>query len=159
MKNRKELDMDIKIQPADTDRRIRFVARFFEETIALWEKYEVTPESVAERVEQVREWVTKENSHITVAVTDEGDIVGFNSLFISKGYDGEPFGKIVILFVLPEFRRKGIAAQLKQEGEDWLRAQGVTKVITEIDAKNERMLEINRKVGFRVKSYTLEREI
>ncbi len=31
------------------------------------------------------------------------------------------FGRICILFVLPEFRRKGVAHQLKLEGEEWLK--------------------------------------
>jgi GNAT superfamily N-acetyltransferase len=144
---------------AKSDEHLDFIAKHFEETIALWEDYQVTPESVQKRKDQIQEWATEENAHLTVAITPEHQIVGFNSLFITKDYSGNALGKIVILYVLPEHRGTGIAAVLKRDGESWLRSKGVNKVITEIDAKNERMLEINRKAGLRIKSYTFEKEI
>lgn len=65
----------------------------------------------------------------------------------------------MILYVHPDHRGQGVARRLKLEGEDWLRTQGARQVVTEIDAKNERMLAINRKAGFAVKSYVMVRDL
>lgn len=151
--------MQNKVVRATSEEHLDFIARHFEETIALWEDYQVTRESVRKRKEQLKDWITDKNVHLTVATGPGQEAVGFNSLFITKDYSGNEYGKIVILFVLPEHRGKGIGASLKVDGESWLRSRGVKKVITEIDAKNERMLEISKKNGFRIKSYTFEKEI
>ncbi|MFC1679152.1 GNAT family N-acetyltransferase [Elusimicrobiota bacterium] len=151
--------MDTTVAPATSEEHLDFIANHFEETIALWEEYQVTPKSVQKRKDQIKKWAAEENVHLTVASGRQAGVVGFNSLFVSKDYSGIAYGKIVILYVVPEHRGKGIAAKLKQEGESWLRSQGVKKVITEIDAKNERMLDINKKAGFRIKSHTFERDI
>lgn len=151
--------MKISVRPARSEEDFEFIAQYFEATIALWEDYVVTPASIAKQKEQLQSWGNKDNAHLSIALTPELKHVGFNSLYISKSYDGSPYGKIVILYVLPEFRSQGIAAQLKKEGETWLKSQGVNKVQTEIDAQNQRMLEINQKAGFRIKSYTLEKTL
>ncbi|MFC1746101.1 GNAT family N-acetyltransferase [Candidatus Riflebacteria bacterium] len=151
--------MEIQILPAEEEAHFRFIAKNFEKTIALWEDYRVSEESVSVRVEQIKEWVNKEDSHITVACNKDKELLGFNSLFIAKDYNGSNYGKIVILFVLPAYRNMGVARKIKLEGEEWLRSKGIFKVITEIDAKNERMLAINQKAGFRIKSYVMERSL
>ena len=91
------------ILDATTDEHFRFIAERFEETIALWEDYEVTSESVAKRQRDITEWGGNEKVHLTVATDSEGAPVGFNSLFISEDYNGLPYGKIVILFLLIGF--------------------------------------------------------
>lgn len=151
--------MAITVRPAASDEELAYAARRFEETIALFERYDATQERIAERVEQMRGWIGKAEAHVTVARTGDGRLVGFNSLFVTKDYDGTPLGKIVILYVDADHRRTGVARALKDEGEAWLRGRGVTRVVTEIDARNERMLEINRRAGFRVKSYTLVKDL
>jgi len=150
--------MPITVRLAGSDADIRFIAERFQETIALWEDYEVTPEKIAKQAEAVRKWAGDEKMHVTVAEED-GNRIGFNTLYVMEDYSGRGMGKIIILFVIPEARGRGAAKALKLEGEDWLKARGVTQVMTEIDAKNERMLEINKKAGFRVKSHTFVRDI
>jgi GNAT superfamily N-acetyltransferase len=151
--------MPTAVREAATELDRQFIAERFEETVALWEDYEVTADSVAKRLSQVDEWLADEKMHLTVAVTSDDEPVGFNSLYLTKDYDGKALGKIVIMYVLPEHRRSGIARRLKLEGEAWLRAKGATQVTTEIDAKNERMLDISKKAGFRIKSHTFVREL
>lgn len=145
---------NIKIIVATTDIHIDYIARHYEETISLWENYQVTDVSIAKRKEQIRKWISDDDVHLTVAINHDGQPVGFNSLYIMTDYSGIKFGKIVILYVSPEYRNQGVARQLKIETETWLISKGISAVITEIDAKNERMLEINEKAGFSIKSYT-----
>ncbi|MBN2383007.1 GNAT family N-acetyltransferase [bacterium] len=152
-------EIDIAIVPATSEAHFSFIAQHFEETIALWEDYQVSSKSVQGRKDQLKKWIADDKVHLTVAVCKDEDVVGFNSLFITNDYSGNAYGKIVILYVLPEHRGKMIAASLKREGESWLKSRGITKVVTEIDAKNRRMLEISEKAGFQIKSYTFEKQI
>ncbi len=151
--------MNTKIRDAATGDDIEFIAKRFEETISLWEDYEVTKESVAKRIEMVEKWLEEDNVHVTVAVTEDDEIIGFNSLWVFDGYSGEKLGKICILYVLPERRGHGVARQLKIEGEKWMHSMGAIAVITEIDAKNMRMLEIAKKAGFEIKSFVLQKKL
>lgn len=151
--------MPVTVRRASAEADVAFISERFQETIALWEDYEVTPESVRKQAETVRKWITDEKMHITVAELPGGELAGFNSLYVMKDYAGKPLGKIIILYVLPGHRGKGIAKELKLEGEDWLRGKGVGQVLTEIDAKNERMLEITRAAGFRPKSHSFVRDL
>lgn len=151
--------MQIHICKAATDSDIEFVAKHFEETVSLWEDYSATEKSIAARVESVKKWLDDDNAHVTVAIADDGQILGFNTLWIFDGYSGEKLGKICILYVLPEFRGQAVAKQLKDEGEEWMRSKGAIAVITEIDAKNKRMLTISKKAGFAIKSYVLQKKL
>ncbi|MBI5622538.1 MAG: GNAT family N-acetyltransferase [Elusimicrobia bacterium] len=151
--------MKTDIVPATTKEHFAFIAKRFEETITLWENYKATPTSVRKRKAQLLKWSKDKNVHLTVALGPSRKTVAFNSVYISKDYSGNAYGKIVILYVLPNFRGNGIAASLKAEGETWLRSMEVTKILTEIDAKNARMLKLNKKAGFKIKSYTFERGI
>ncbi len=150
--------MDIIIQEAKSEADIDFIAKHFEETIALWENYEVTEKSIDNKKKSVKEWIKQTNTHITVALTSNGKIIGFNSLWITEGNSGEKCGKICILYIIPEYWGKGVAHKLKVEGEAWLKSQGIKRVITEIDAKNERMLKISKDAGFKIKSFLMEKK-
>lgn len=133
------------IQRAQTQADIDFIAEHFEATIALFEPYEVSPDSIAKRRVEVTEWIASEHMHITVAVRPDGRPVGFNTIHLTADYCGRPLGKILILFVHPEHPEH--------------RDQGATEVLTEIDAQNQRMLDINRRAGFELKSYVLTRKL
>lgn len=152
-------DMDVTVRKAGSESDIEFISRRFQETIALWEDYRVTEKSIVEQKGKVREWIRDEKMHLTVAVGPDGTTLGFNSLHVTKTYNGDPLGKIIILYVCPEYRKHGIGRHLKQEGENWMRSKGAQQVLTEIDARNSRMLQINKKAGFRTKSYMLVKDL
>jgi len=45
-------------------------------------------------------------------------------------------------------RRQGIATALIMAAQDWLKKQGVTRMIMEVPAKNHPMIELMRKLRF-----------
>lgn len=147
------------IREAATDKDFDFVARNFEATIAQWEEYTVSEASVASRREEIRVWAREPDTHVTVAALPDGTPVGFNTLAVFKDYAGRDFGKVIILFVLEDRRRQGIGRKLKDEGECWLVSRGVDKVMTEIDARNEAALELNRRAGFEINSHTMVKRL
>jgi GNAT superfamily N-acetyltransferase len=52
------------------------------------------------------------------------------------------------LWVAERWRRKGVARRLKEMGESWARSIGATFLNTNVLVENQRMLELNRKLGF-----------
>jgi GNAT superfamily N-acetyltransferase len=138
---------------------LKFIAEGFENTIALWEEYQVTQEKVAKRMEFLRKWGEDENIHLTVVLDKNNQCRGFNSVHCIRDYNNNPMGKIIILYIQPEYRKMGLAKLLKEEGEEWLRQKGATAVLTEIDAANQRMLEIIPQAGFVKKSTTFIKQL
>jgi GNAT superfamily N-acetyltransferase len=52
------------------------------------------------------------------------------------------------LWVAERWRRQGVASRLKAMGESWARSIGATFLNSNVLVSNERMLELNRKLGF-----------
>ena len=75
----------------------------------------------------------------------EGNLVGYLIL------DGNPdLESAVIRDVVVDLpmRRQGIATALIMAAQDWLKKQGVTRMIMEVPAKNHPMIELMRKLRF-----------
>ncbi|MBN2383004.1 hypothetical protein JXQ70_08995 [bacterium] len=70
-------EIDITVVPAISEAHFSFIARHFEETIALWEDYQVTLASFQRRKEQLKKWIEDDNIHLTVAVCNDEDVVEF----------------------------------------------------------------------------------
>lgn len=75
------------------------------------------------------------------------------SVFRMIGLDAFPSdGAVLEIFLLwthPDFRRRGIATELKLAAEDAARAQGVGAVYAHTEERNEHVLELNRRLGYR----------
>ena len=63
------------------------------------------------------------------------------------------------MFVLPEFRRKGIGTKMFGEFIKWCKKKSVKRVRLVVDARNERALKFDRKLGFKDYSIILEKEL
>ncbi|MAG36461.1 MAG: hypothetical protein CL878_09485 [Dehalococcoidia bacterium] len=63
--------------------------------------------------------------------------------------------------VHPDYRRRGLVKALKQAGFDWARRKGLTAIHTHQQESNAPMLDLNRRLGFEVKTcmVTMRREI
>jgi GNAT superfamily N-acetyltransferase len=57
-------------------------------------------------------------------------------------------GNIVSLWVHPEYRGKGLAAQLKSQAERWGKENKLLFLQTNVHLKNARMMKINQSNGF-----------
>ena len=73
-------------------------------------------------------------------------------------YDGEIVGYITEVYVLPEFRRKGIARQLCKEGIKRLKESGYHKVQLNVFAGNGAK-QLYQKLGFHEVSTVMEKNI
>lgn len=81
-----------------------------------------------------------------VAVTDEGEYVGYSS--VKKHSSGEPKLMTETTGVLGDWRRKGIATAMKLAIVDYAKASGYEKIVTE-NEENNPMYNLNIALGFR----------
>jgi ribosomal protein S18 acetylase RimI-like enzyme len=82
--------------------------------------------------------------------------LGLTSTF--NFYDGEMVGMISEVYVIPEYRRKGIAKQLCIEGIKNLKEQGLQKVQLNVFAGNGAK-QLYQKLGFQEVSVLMEKKI
>jgi GNAT superfamily N-acetyltransferase len=78
---------------------------------------------------------------------DDGLIVGLHIL--RRFEEGGSVGvHIAGLWVAEGHRRRGVARNLKEQGEAWARSISATFLNTNVRIANARMLEINDRLGF-----------
>ena len=59
------------------------------------------------------------------------------------------FCEVFQLWVAPAYRRQRIATRLKQQIEEETRRRGMCMIYTHTEARNEHVIELNRKLGYR----------
>lgn len=52
-------------------------------------------------------------------------------------------------FTMPDFRKKGIATKIKKEVFDYLKKEGITKLVCVVHPANTKALFIHKKIGFK----------
>ena len=67
--------------------------------------------------------------------------------------------KINSLWTNPDFRKKGIATRQKKNLESWALKNNVKKICTTVAKENLNMQNINAKLGYRVTSFRMEKDL
>ena len=57
-------------------------------------------------------------------------------------------GHLITIDILPEFRRTGLGSKLMQLGEEQLKISGVSRLILEVDVRNEPAIGFYERLGF-----------
>ena len=76
------------------------------------------------------------------------------NLFLFRFFDAAVFPEdgrfceIFQLYVVPTYRRQGIATQLKQQAEIETRQRGIKMIYTHTASENEHVIDLNRKLGY-----------
>ena len=91
----------------------------------------------------------------------KGKIVGWSWLRIYENefFKEGAYGEINEIYIVPEWRGKGIGNILMKHAEDWFRNKGIKTVRVEALATNEKALAFYRKHGFKPNYITLQKEI
>jgi GNAT superfamily N-acetyltransferase len=87
----------------------------------------------------------------------ESAVVGFHIIRRTAYPPNLYVGSVISLWVHPEFRRKGIAGNLKVRGEHWARSKSLMFLQTHVHVENKRMLEVNRSNGYEVADLNLRK--
>jgi GNAT superfamily N-acetyltransferase len=107
----------------------------------------------AENLEKIKTALQKikagEKGHVCIMAKDSNRLFGLIWLKPAQGAR-EPVEVAYIenLYVDPAYRARGIALQLKKRGEDLAREQGFTFLESRVRTDNEKMLNLNRKLGY-----------
>ncbi len=64
------------------------------------------------------------------------------------GSRSSPVGYVEGLYVKPHLRKKGIAKQLVQKGEEWASSKGCSQIASDVELENEHSYDFHRQIGF-----------
>lgn len=100
-------------------------------------------ESVAYSSEEMALGLAEPGAFALVA-EESGRVSGF-ALFCHERRD---LGHVVTIDILPEFRRKGLGRELMEMGERRLNGDGVSRIVLEVDVRNEQAIGFYERLGF-----------
>ncbi|MBO3753367.1 MAG: GNAT family N-acetyltransferase [Candidatus Brockarchaeota archaeon] len=85
--------------------------------------------------------------------------IGFctSSIFETPLEVSEPMGSINDLYVLPEFRRRGVGRKLMVESLRKLKAKGVEAIRLSVLKENKAAVRLYEKLGFKIYQYGMEK--
>jgi GNAT superfamily N-acetyltransferase len=87
---------------------------------------------------------------VFVAEDDVGAILGHTIVRVEAEETGGQVGLFSTTYVDPASRRLGVAEQLLEAGEEWMRGQGLSAAMTHTSAKNEKLIRLYQKRGYRI---------
>ena len=100
-------------------------------------------ESIAYSPEEMALGLAQRGAFALVAEKD-GRIGGF-ALFCRER---RQLGHVVTIDILPEYRRSGWGRELMERGEQRLRDQNVSRLVLEVDVRNEAAIRFYERLGF-----------
>ncbi|MFZ3579932.1 GNAT family N-acetyltransferase [Virgibacillus sp. DJP39] len=111
-------------------------------------------EPTIEIAKQLIEPLLKKGSYYLIA-TENNELMGWILIGASKDqFSNKPIGFIYELFVLDEYRGKGIAKQLIESGIEQLKQEGYSEVRLSVFAGNQ-AIKIYERLGFENRTITM----
>ena len=113
---------------------------------------------------QIRD-LLRTKQRIFLLARKEGEICGYLEGRLAEVdpddvlYTPRRFAKIENLYILPEFRRRGVARALAEAFIDYAALRGFSSVELQVLGANEAALAFYRSMGFGVQQHTLEKQI
>ncbi len=65
---------------------------------------------------------------------------------------GKRYAHIFLLYVVPEYRRRGIAKKLLKEAENWAKIRGDHQIGLQVFPQNQAAINLYQKIGFQTQS-------
>lgn len=136
---------------------MEFIARVDIEIPALFDADFSTNENAFQDELKRMDKLTNED-FFDVAVSDDGDVVAFH--IIKKiAYFDRFAGSIYTLWVSPNFRKQGIATELKRRGEAWAKNLNLDHIHTWVHVANHQMLKLNTDLGYKSTHHKMIKKI
>jgi GNAT superfamily N-acetyltransferase len=146
----------MKIRDVDFDNpaELKSVAKIYVSVPSHWDsKYSFSEQDT----QNYYEWLlAKKNCLKCLIVTTDSQIVGIHILL------NEPSSatcSIKTLWLDEKFRKRGVGSRLKKIGEEWAVSVGAKKIITHVMSDNPMMFEINKKKGFVLTKFEMEKAL
>ena len=114
--------------------------------LALWP--ECPP---AESEAEIEQTLSSERTTAFIAL-DAARAVGFAEVSVREYVDGcttQPVGYLEGIYILPEYRKKGLARALVKNAESWSRSKGCTEFGSDAKLDDNASIAFHNSVGFR----------
>jgi len=69
--------------------------------------------------------------------------------------NGDRYAHIFLLYVVPEYRRRGIAKILLQQAESWAKTRGDQQIGLQVFPQNQAALNLYQNMGFQIQSLSM----
>lgn len=137
------------IDPKADTQITRQLAIWHNETPRLWQPdYEATEEEILSTMERMY----TETSYLAVAKAET--LIGF---IWAKRQDEHVM--IMSLYVEKSHRHQHVATNLKEKLEAWCIEEGIDRIVTTVHSKNEKMLQLNKKMGYEAQMIHMEKRL
>ena len=107
--------------------------------------------SLEEFIQNMKVVIRDENSTVFLAY-EKDQAIGFAQCQLRHDYvegtDSSPVGYLEGLYVVDQYREKGIAKSLVQACEIWAKEKGCTEFASDCELTNVQSLEVHLKLGF-----------
>lgn len=114
--------------------------------IQMWESH-----TMEELTQEFFECMNKNDSVVFLSISD-GQAVGFAQCGLRHDYvegtGSSPVGYLEGIFVIEEFRKRGIAKELLRNCQKWAKEQGCKEFASDCEIMNEASLRFHLNVGF-----------
>jgi ribosomal protein S18 acetylase RimI-like enzyme len=85
-----------------------------------------------------------------IALDDHAHIVGHSIVLVRKTDDGEPYGYFWSRYVLPRYRRQGLARRFLSMALEWFSVKGARFAEVHVHIENTPLRDLFEQQGFRV---------
>lgn len=114
--------------------------------IQMWESH-----TIEELTQEFCDYMNKESGIIFLAISD-GCAVGFAQCGLRydyvEGTDSSPVGYLEGIFVVGEYRKRGLGKDMLETCQKWAKEQGCTEFASDCELFNEDSLKFHLKLGF-----------
>lgn len=119
--------------------------------------YTFNDSSIHTRLEFYKDKISNEDFFEVVA--DSDSIVAFHIVKKTPYPPNFFIGNIISLWVHPNYRKQGLAAQLKSRAESWSKQDGMIFMQTNVHKDNSRMLKMNEDNGYEATYINLRKRL
>lgn len=152
--------IEIQFRPVqiDNESEMRKIAEIDMTIPALFDSaFQVNEKTILERLEQLKK--CKDDDFFLLAIDPNEEIVGYHFLNKTQHPNGLAIAFVQTLWVKPEFRKKGIATELKKRAEEWAREMKLDHISTFVSNKNTSMLALNESLGYEIFGFKMRKKI
>lgn len=140
----------IELDASNMDRKLELllmqIAKWHSLTPKLWiPDYRVSKTDIEETVQRIKN-TKNEDLFLTIAEDDQGHVQGF--IWAYKQEKPKDSVMILSLYITEEYRKQGVATNLKVLLEEWCRHEGIKTIQTTVHYNNNSMIALNQKLGY-----------
>ena len=140
----------IELNDSNTDKELESlltqIAKWHNLTPKLWvPDYRVTNADIEKTMQRIQN-TRNEDLFLAVAEDDQGQAQGF--IWAYKQEEPQDSIMILSLHTTEEYRRYGVATNLKVLLEEWCRHEGIKTMQTTVHYNNHNMMALNKKLGY-----------